>query len=349
MERIKKGETVLVAEGYLFEMERRGYLKAGPFVPEVVLEHPELVEQITDEFVHAGSDVCLAFTYYGHREKLRLIGRENQLEELNREAVRIAKKVADKTGTLTAGNICNTTCYDPNDPKTHDEARKIFKEEVEWAIKGGADFILGETYSDLGEAKLALEVAKQYGNGLPVVICFAPNTAYTTRDGFTYDVACKQLEDLGCDVVGLNCGFGPKTIIPEMRKIRAACKGPIACLPVPYRTTYEQPQMQSLTIPYTGERAFFENLDYFTCPVDDIVEFGKACKEIGIQYVGLCCGNTSRYFRKLAETLGRKPAASRYSTDMSLHYVYGDQKHFRSCNTNTLRGLNTPTDVKQHK
>src|SRR5205809_7780889 len=48
---------VICAEGYLFEMERRGYLQAGAFVPEVVLEHPELVEQLHREFVHSGSDV----------------------------------------------------------------------------------------------------------------------------------------------------------------------------------------------------------------------------------------------------------------------------------------------------
>ncbi|MBV8341042.1 MAG: homocysteine S-methyltransferase family protein, partial [Gammaproteobacteria bacterium] len=74
-ERLATG-PVICAEGYLFELERRGYLQAGAFVPEVVVEHPELVEMLTREFVHAGSDIALAFTYYAHREKLRLIGRE---------------------------------------------------------------------------------------------------------------------------------------------------------------------------------------------------------------------------------------------------------------------------------
>ena len=61
-ERLSGGENVLVAEGYLFEFERRGYLKAGAFVPEVVLQHPHLVRNLHEEFVHAGSDVVLAFT-----------------------------------------------------------------------------------------------------------------------------------------------------------------------------------------------------------------------------------------------------------------------------------------------
>ena len=58
----KNGNALVVAEGYLFEFERRGYLRAGAFVPEVVTEHPELVKQLHEEFVHAGSDVVLAFT-----------------------------------------------------------------------------------------------------------------------------------------------------------------------------------------------------------------------------------------------------------------------------------------------
>ena len=74
IERLNEG-PVLCAEGYLFAMERRGYLQAGAFVPEVVLEHPEVVSQLHREFIRSGSDIIQAFTYYGHREKLRIIGK----------------------------------------------------------------------------------------------------------------------------------------------------------------------------------------------------------------------------------------------------------------------------------
>src|ERR1035438_9369294 len=60
---------VICAEGYVFELERRGYLQAGAFVPVVLTEHPEVVEQLHMDFVHAGSDVTQALTYYVHREK----------------------------------------------------------------------------------------------------------------------------------------------------------------------------------------------------------------------------------------------------------------------------------------
>src|SRR5438552_8750787 len=97
LERLNAG-PVICAEGYLFEFERRGYLQAGAFVPEVVLEEPELVAGLHREYVHAGSDVVEAFTYYAHREKLAVIGREGDLELLNRQALRIAKEVGAEHG-----------------------------------------------------------------------------------------------------------------------------------------------------------------------------------------------------------------------------------------------------------
>src|SRR5262245_13075732 len=120
---------VICAEGYVFELERRGYLQAGAFVPEVVLEHPEAVAALHRDFVHAGSDVVEALTYYAHREKLRVIGREQDLERINRQALEIAKTVAGDTGTLFAGDVCNTNVFDPADASSHKAVRAMFEEQ----------------------------------------------------------------------------------------------------------------------------------------------------------------------------------------------------------------------------
>src|SRR6516164_4669046 len=128
--RLGKG-PVICAEGYLFELERRGYLQAGAYVPEVVLDHPEVVAQLHREFMRAGSEIVEAFTYYGHREKLRLIGKEDKLEALQRSALAIARGVAGEAGgepPLVAGNISNTTIYAPGDPAAAAEARAMFDE-----------------------------------------------------------------------------------------------------------------------------------------------------------------------------------------------------------------------------
>src|SRR5438105_4028322 len=135
---------VLCAEGYLFEFERRGYLQAGAFVPEIVLEHPDMVAGLHREFVHAGSDVVLAFTYYGHREKLRLVGKEDLLKPLNLGALEIARGVARESGALLAGDICNTNLFQP-DGASRSTVRAMFEEQVTWAAAAGVDYVVGET------------------------------------------------------------------------------------------------------------------------------------------------------------------------------------------------------------
>src|ERR1700734_200757 len=99
VDRLRNG-TVLGAEGYVFELERRGYIKAGPFVPEVVLDFPAAVLELHREFLRAGAEVMVALTYYAHREKLRHVGREGDLEEMNRQAVRLARQAAAEGDAL---------------------------------------------------------------------------------------------------------------------------------------------------------------------------------------------------------------------------------------------------------
>jgi betaine-homocysteine S-methyltransferase len=327
LDRLAAG-PVICAEGYLFEFERRGYLQAGAFVPEVVLEHPDMVEQLHRDFVHAGSDVVEAFTYYAHRAKLRIVGREKDLERINRAALRIAKKVARDTGTLLAGDICNTAIYAPEDPKSHKQARKMFDEQVGWAVDAGADFIVGETYGAGGEALLALDSIKRGGKA--AVMTLSVNREGRTREGWSIPEACRRLEDAGADVVGLNCARGPATMLPLLKEIRAAVKGPMAALPVPYRTTPAEPTFQSLTDPGCGSipenRPFPTALDPFVCNRYEIAEFGKEALALGVRYLGVCCGAGPHHIRSLAEALGRRPPASRYSADMSKHIVFGSDK-----------------------
>jgi betaine-homocysteine S-methyltransferase len=333
LDRLAQG-PVICAEGYLFEFERRGYLQAGAFVPEVVLEHPDLVAQLHREFVHAGSDVVEAFTYYAHREKLRLIGREDVLEEINRDALRIAAEVAHESDALLAGDVCNTNVYEPADPESAASVRAMFEEQVGWALEAGVDFIIGETFSWAQEALIALDVINEAG--LPAVITLAVHRAPETREGWTPEDACRRIEDAGAAVVGLNCIRGPRTMLPLIARIRAACEGHVAALPVPYRTTEEQPSFQSLTdrgcdcIP--GDRPFPTALDPFTCNRYELGEFAKAASKLGATYLGVCCGAAPHHIRSVAEALGRTPPASRYSADMSRHAFLGSDATLKAVN-----------------
>jgi betaine-homocysteine S-methyltransferase len=327
LERLGEG-TVICAEGYLFEFERRGYLQAGAFVPEIVVEHPDLVEGLHREFVHAGSDIVEAFTYYGHREKLRLIDKEDLLEPLNRGALDIAIRVARDTGTLAAGNLCNTNAFAPDDD-SRAAVRAMFTEQVGWMVEAGVDLIIGETFSWGEEALIALDVIRQ--TGLPSVITLSIHRAPEVREGWSPEETCRRLAAAGADVVGLNCIRGPKTMLPLMAAIRDAVDCHVAAVPVPYRTSPAEPSFQSLTddacdcIP--GGRPFPTALDPLQVNRYEIAEFARAAHALGIDYLGVCCGNAPHYTRSLAEALGRTPPASRYSPDMSKHAFLGtDQK-----------------------
>jgi betaine-homocysteine S-methyltransferase len=326
-ERLRAG-PVICAEGYLFECERRGYLQAGAFVPEVVLDHPEVVRQVHRDFVHAGSDVVEAFTYYAHREKLRLIGKPELLEAINRQALAIAKEVADESGALLAGNLSNTNLYEGEGSRS--TVRPMFEEQVRWAAEAGVDYIIGETFDYFGEAMVALDAMRE--SGLPSVVTFAIHQADHTRDGVPAEEACRLAAEAGADVVGLNCGRGPDTMLPLLERIRLAVKGHVAALPVPYRTMPEQPTFQSLRDPKHGDMPFPTALDPFQCTRYEVAEFARRAQELGVDYVGLCCGAGPHHLRSLAEALGRRPPASRYSADMSKHAYYGTDPSLKAVN-----------------
>ena len=335
--RLNKG-PVLFAEGYLFAMERRGYLSAGAFVPEVVLEHPEVVSQLHREFIRSGSDIVQAFTYYGHREKLRLIGKEELLEPLQKNALKIAKDARDEfkdLDLLVCGDVANTNIYDPNDKKSHLECQKMYEEQVGWAKEAGVDFIVAETINWTEEMKIALRAIKD--EGLIAVTNFSIKKGDKTREGHTPGEACKIMEDLGADVVGLNCYRGPKMTMKLLPEIREKVSCHVAALPVPYRTTEEQPGFLNQTdhgcdcIP--GGNAFPVALDNLYCNRFEMAEFAKDCQKQKINLIGICCGAEPHHVREMSVALGRKPISYKYYPDMSRHWLHGKDKSFLELNT----------------
>jgi betaine-homocysteine S-methyltransferase len=319
-QRLAEG-VVVGAEGYVFELERRGYVKAGPYVPEVILDAPEALRQLHREFLRAGADVMVALTYYAHREKLRDVGRAGELEPMNRQAVRIANEIASEGGALVAGNICNTWSYDPGDPERSGAVvRAQYEEQLGWAVEEGVDFVIAETYDYLGEALIGLDVCKQLG--LPAVVTFASVQPTTTYDGYDYVDACRILADNGATVVGLNCSRGPATMLPLLGRIRSAVDVAVAAQPVPYRTSPATPAFESLQSD-DGQRMFPLQLESFQCTRFEMADFARQARGIGVDYIGICCGGGPHHVRAIAEALGRETPASRYSPVMELHPVLG--------------------------
>ncbi len=299
----------------------QGDIKAGPYVPEVVLDAPNAVRELSNEFLRAGAEVIVALTYYANRNKLKDVGREGDLETLNRQAVRIANQVAKKGNALVAGNICNTWMYDPNDKeKSGKVVRKIYREQLQWAMQEGIDFVISETNDYLEEALIGLQEIKRLG--LPSMVTLATIQKDKTADGYDYIEACKILEKNGADIVGLNCDRGPATMLPLLKKIRKAVKCFVAAQPAPYRTTQQQFTFESLK--KNGQRIFPLGLDPFLLTRFEMAEFAKKAKAIGINYIGSCCGTNPSMTRAMAEALGRTVPASKYSPVLDLHPVIGN-------------------------
>ncbi|AKG73844.1 homocysteine S-methyltransferase family protein [Salinicoccus halodurans] len=327
-ERLEQG-TVIVGEGYLFELERRGYLQAGSFVPEVALENPEALKQVYRDYMNAGSDVVLAFTYNAHREKMRIIGKEDLLEPLNRNAIKLAKEVAKEHPSeeaLVAGNISNTNIFNPDDPASKEKVRSIFNEMVSWCKDEGVDYINGETYYYHEEALIALEEIKKYD--LPAVITLGLMGENILRDGYTVEESCKILEENGALVVGMNCFRGPDTMQPYLEKIRKNTTGYVGALPLPYRTTEENPTFFNL--PDGGCSCHLPTDTTFPTALDplyhnryELAEWAKEAHDSGINYIGLCCGASPAMLRAVAEAVGLETVNSKYSPDMHKHFLFG--------------------------
>jgi betaine-homocysteine S-methyltransferase len=300
LEKLDEG-PVLGDGGYLLELEKRGRVRAGPFTPEVALENPEALLELHREFRDAGSEVLQSLTFYASRDKLATVGMGDRVEELNRAAVRIARQAAGNR-CLVAGNISLTWMYEPNDKAAADRVRKTFDEQLDVQISEGVDFIIGETFSWLGEALLAVERAKR--TNLPVMVTMSFENEDVTPDGKSAADCARSLVDAGADIVGLNCLRSPEYTLPLAAEMRRAVKAYIACQPVAYRTTHDHRDFTSLP-------AFPDQLDPYQLSRREMADYSTKARDLGVNYIGACCGAVASHIREMARALGKIPADDR--------------------------------------
>jgi betaine-homocysteine S-methyltransferase len=318
LERLTEG-PVLGDGGYLLELEKRGYVRGGPFTPEVSLTHPEALLQLHREFVRAGADVLQALTFYASEDKLATVGLAGKVGDINRAAVRIAREAASEGNALVAGNLSLTWAYDPK--ASADHVRALFDRQLEVQMAEGIDLVIGETFTWLGEAMLALERAKT--TGLPVMITMSYEKDPHTYEGDTPAEAARKLADAGADVVGINCLRNPDATLPLVRDVRAAVSGFVACQPVAYRTPPDQPDFTSLP-------EFPFGLDPLQLSRQEMAAYAVVAREMGVNFIGGCCGTVASHVREMARALGKRSAEDEslpwrldYERPMSAYEYYG--------------------------
>jgi betaine-homocysteine S-methyltransferase len=317
LDRLAAG-PVLGDGGYLLELEKRGYVQAGPFTPEVSITHPEALAELHREFLQAGAEVLQTLTFYASEDKLSTVGLSDKVEDINRAAVRIARDIAREGDVLVAGNLSLTWAYDPKDSGSGDRVRALFDRQLDVMLEVGVDFVIGETFSWLGEALICAERIKQAGLPAMVTLCFEDKPV--SYEGYGPAECARRLQGAGADIVGINCLRNPENTLPLIREMRMAVSGFVGCQPTAYRTPADKPDFTSLP-------EFPLGLDPLQLTRKEMADYAVQARDLGINYIGSCCGSVASHVREMGRALGKVSVEERkwridYEKPMSAFEYY---------------------------
>ena len=293
MERLAEG-VVLGDGGYIVELERRGYVVAGAFTPELALTHPDAIREMHREFLNAGAEVLQVMAFYGSRGKLATVGQADRTFGINQAATRIAQEVAGEKA-LVAGDLSATWKWQADSPAARSLVAGMFDEQIE--AQEGVDFFIGETFWHLGEARLCLERLKKKTK-VPAMITLAFRGSNVTDDGVAAGECGRILSAEGADIVGPNCMRDPEHMYPIIEEMRRTTHGYLAAQPVAFRCTDEVPW-------FTGTPAFPDGLDPLQLTRHEMAEFARRAKDMGVNFIGGCCGCIATHLREMARVLGK--------------------------------------------
>ena len=304
IERLNEG-PVLGDGGFVFSLEKRGYVMAGQWTPEAVVENPEAVTQLHEEFRRAGSDVAQAFTFYASQDKLEnrgnTAGSKYGCERINRDACKLARKVMGEDG-LVLGGICQTPTYLSRG--SNEEVKNMFREQVKVFKEENVDFLLCEYYEHIEEMCLAIDVCKETKLPVAASMCIGPEGDLHGNSAGECAVAMAKQ---GADIVGVNCHFDPFVSLEAMKLMKKALvdagfnpdegKPHLMVQPLAYMTP-DATKQGFIDLP-----EFPFALESRVCTRAEMREFGRQAWDIGIRFIGGCCGFEPYHIRAVAEEL----------------------------------------------
>jgi betaine-homocysteine S-methyltransferase len=303
LEQLANG-VVLGDGGYIVELEQRGWVTAGAFTPEVALEHPGAVRELYSEMMNAGADVIQVMAFYGSRAKLETVGKGDLTDAVNEMATRVAREIAGDQ-ILVAGDLSTTWSWKEGDSDAEQLTSRMLDEQIE--AQESVDFFIGETFHHLGEAMLCLDRIKQT-SGLPAMITMSFRAEMTTPDGYSAGECAKRLAGAGADIVGVNCMRDPERTYPIIEEMRAVTDVYLAAQPVAYSCSNEVPW-------FTGTSAFPDRLEPTRMTRYQMSDFAVKARDLGVNYVGSCCGSGAVHVREMAKALGKLSTDQIWSPD----------------------------------
>ncbi|XP_049956002.1 betaine--homocysteine S-methyltransferase 1-like isoform X1 [Schistocerca serialis cubense] len=300
LERLEEG-VVIGDGGFVFALEKRGYVKAGPWTPEATVENPEAVRQLHREFLRAGADVMQAFTFYACDTKLENRGHDAGEKftgkAINKAACDIAKEVAAEGDALVAGGLSQTPTYLSGGTK--EQVQKEFQNQVDVFIQNDVDFLICEYFEHVEEMEWAIEVCKASGKAVAATMCIGP---LGDLHNIPAGECAVRMAKAGADIVGVNCHFDPFVVLDTVKLMKEALdkegiKVHLMSQPLAYHT------------PDAGRQGFID-LPEFPFALEprvvtrwDIHRYAREAYKLGIRYIGGCCGFEPYHIRAISEEL----------------------------------------------
>ncbi len=260
----------VILDGAMGTMLQREGLPLGALPELLNLTHPETITSIHRAYIESGADVIYSNTFGANRHKLAASG--YSVREVVTAGVRAAKQATEGTGCLIALDIGPIgQLLEPTGSLSFEDAVDVFAEQVRAGADAGADIIVLETLSDLGEARAAVLAAKENCN-LPVMCTMSFENNRRTFTGCCVSSMALTLEGMGVDAVGINCSLGPDELAPLVEELSQWTTLPIIVKP-------------NAGLPDPDSGAF--NIS----PSDFAQQIGRLVP-LGIRIVGGCCGTT---------------------------------------------------------
>jgi homocysteine S-methyltransferase len=191
----------------------------------LVVEQPMLVATIHEEYARAGADYLTTHTFGANRLRLATYGLDSHVGEFNRKAVELARnaRAATERGLLIAGNVGPVgQRVDWDDDQMGHRVADAFAEQIEALVEAGVDFLLFETFSDVQELAVAVQIAQSLGGAstrLPIVASMSYGEDGLTPAGQSVEEVTARLRTIGVDVIGANCSVGPAHMIAILRRM----------------------------------------------------------------------------------------------------------------------------------
>lgn len=259
---------------------KRG-MPAGVCPEQWILENPEVMKGLQQEFVRAGSDIVYAPTFTANRIKLAEYGLQDNIEQMNKDLVRISKEAVNGKAYV-AGDITMTgEQLAPMGTLDFEELVDVYKEQIGYLVEAGVDLLVVETMLSLQECRAALLAAKEICD-LPVMITLTFNDDGKTLFGTEPSAAAVVLSSLGAAAVGVNCSAGPDKMIPIIEEMAQYTDIPLIAKP-----NAGLPELQP------------DGTTEYNMGADEFVMYTKELIAAGADIVGGCCGSTPEFIEKL--------------------------------------------------